>query len=346
MALAFSTESPQVLAALIAVSSVIFLVEHRETGRMVRVSGAYLAFSGTLFVAGAALLWFGETWEDAGLWLIVGGLLVRKGIAPVHSWMPESFERGHLVPALLFNAPQVGTYAAAVVVLPSAPHGALTVIAVAALVTTVYGAILAVVESDTRRAFGYLFMSQSALVLVGLGSGREDGVAGSLAVWVAAGLSMTGLGLTIAALELRRGRLSLRDHHGGYEQMPLLAASFLVFGLASVGFPGTLGFLGEELLIAGSVERFTWVGFAVVAATAVNGITVLKMYFSLFCGRADGGIALPLRSRETIAFAALAIVLVAGGLFPRNLVESRVEAAQAIVAANDGRGDSIAAGIR
>jgi NADH-quinone oxidoreductase subunit M len=301
------------------------------------VAGAYLAASALLFVAGAALLWFGDSLQAAGLWLIVGGLLIRKGIVPVHSWMPESFERGHLVPALLFNAPQVGTYAAAVIVLPSAPDGALTTIAIASLVTTMYGALLAVVEPDTRRAFGYLFMSQSALVLVGLGSGLEDGVAGSLAVWVAAGLSMTGLGLTIAALELRRGRLSLRDHHGGYEQMPLLAASFLVFGLASVGFPGTMGFLGEELLVAGSVERFTFVGFVVVAATALNGVTVLKMYFSLFCGKPDGHMALALRGRETAAFAALAAILVAGGLFPKNLVDSRLDAAAAILGDSEPR---------
>jgi NADH-quinone oxidoreductase subunit M len=177
-------------------------------------------------------------------------------------------------------------------------------------------------------------MSQSALVLVGLGSGREDGIAGSLAVWVAAGLSMTGLGLTIAALELRRGRLSLRDHHGGYEQMPLLAASFLVFGVASVGFPGTMGFPGEELLVAGSVERFAYVGFVAVAATALNGVTVLRMYFSLFCGRRDGGIALVLRGREVAAFAALAAVLVTAGLLPKNLLESRIAAAEAIVGAS------------
>ena len=333
MALAFATASPQFLAFLIAVASLVFLLEHRRVERVRRVAGVYLSASLLLFVAGASLLAAGDGLESAGLWLIVAGLLVRKGIVPLHSWMPDVFERGHLVPALLFNAPQVGTYAAAVIVLPSAPEGALTLIAVASLITTLYGALLAAVEPDTRRAFGYLFMSQSALVLVGLGSGLENGVAGSLAVWVAAGLSMTGLGLTIAALELRRGRLSLRDHHGGYEQMPLLAASFLVFGLASVGFPGTLGFLGEELLIAGSVERFTFVGFVVVAATALNGVTVLKMYFSLFCGKPDGHPALALRGRETAVFAVLAALLVAGGLFPKNLVDSRVDAAEAILGA-------------
>ncbi|MCA9846084.1 MAG: oxidoreductase [Dehalococcoidia bacterium] len=328
MVLAFSSTSPELLAGLIVVSSLVFLSEHHALVRVYRVAGTYLATSSLLLVGGVVLLRFGGRWDAAAVWLIIAALLIRKGIVPVHSWMPESFERGHLVPAILFNTPQVGAYAIVVIVLPVTPAGTLEFMATAALLTTLYGAMLAVVESDTRRAFGYLFMSQSALVLVGLGTGNEDGVAGTLAVWMAAGLSMSGLGLTIAALELRRGRLSLRDHHGGYEQMPLLAASFLIFGLASVGFPGTLGFLGEELLVAGIVGQFPYVGFIVIAAVALNGVTVLKMYFSLFCGTRLDGVSLALRGRETAAFATLAVILVVGGLFPKHLVESRIEAAR------------------
>ena len=341
LVLAFSTEVPLFLAGMVLVNSAVFLLEHRRLQPVLSVAGAYVMLSVVLIGAGATFMSFGAPFAAPAIWLVLGGIAIRKGIVPGHSWIPDVFEHGRLVPTLLFNAPQLGTYAAVVLVLPDAPSGALTALAVLALATTLYGAVLASVQTDTRRAFGYLFMSQSALVLVGLGSQVEEGVAGSLAVWIAAGLSMTGLGLTVAALELRRGRLSLREHHGGYEQMPLLAASFLVFGLASVGFPGTLGFLGQELLVGGSVERFAWIGFVVVAGVALNGVTILKMYFSLFCGEPNVGLKLALLRRETLAFAALAVVLVVAGLVPKPLVDSRTAAAEAIM--SEPRASEIAA---
>jgi NADH-quinone oxidoreductase subunit M len=297
----------------------------------VRTWGIYLGASAILLAAGAVLFASNEA-EGVAVWVTLAGLLIRKGIVPLHSWMPDSFEHGHLVPAVLFHGPQAGTYAVVVLVLPLASSGALDTIGILALGTTIYAAVLAAAENDARRAFGYLFMSQSALVLAGIGTGESEGVAGSLTVWIASALSMGGLGLTIAALELRRGRLSLAEHHGGYEQMPLLAASFLVFGLATVGFPGTLGFLGEELLVGGSLDRFPAIGYVVIAATALNGITVLRMYFSLYCGRTARGLPVRARPRELAVFASVAVVLVVGGLFPRGMIDSRFDAAETALA--------------
>ena len=61
--------------------------------------------------------------------------------------------------------------------------------------------------------------------------------------------------------------------------MPLLAISFLCMGLACTGFPGTLGFVGQELLVDGAVDAFPVMGFAVVIASALTGLAVLRMYF-------------------------------------------------------------------
>src|SRR5690606_21039449 len=72
-----------------------------------------------------------------------------------------------------------------------------------------------------------------------------------------------------------------------------LATSFLILGLACTGFPGTLGFVGEEMLVEGTVHEFPALGFLVVIASALTGLSVLRMYFSLFCGtRGQGPLAL------------------------------------------------------
>jgi NADH-quinone oxidoreductase subunit M len=249
--------------------------------------------------------------------------------------VPEVFDHGRLGPAILFSAPQVGAYMTVVLIVPRASPEMLRMIAILALGTAVYGAALALVQSAARRACGYLFMSQSALVMAGLDCTSVSALAGGLLVWLAAGLAFAGLARCVLVLEARRGRLDLTTFHGGYERMPVLAISFLSMGLACTGFPGTLGFVGQELLVDGAVDAFPVMGFAVVIASALTGLAVLRMYFSLFCGRsdalADSGLRLGLTQREAWTFVALVIVLVGCGIAPRPLVDSRFIASEEIL---------------
>lgn len=332
---AFLTESPALLVLLWVVSNWLFLTalsstEHR---RAREVAGFYLWGSATLFGIGVALMAFvpGRWSETLGPWMIVAAVLIRKGIFPFHAWLPEAFDTGRLGPVLLFSAPQLGSYVAAVLVVPHASAGTLRTVATLSLVTAVYGAALALVQRDARRACGYLFVSQSALVLAGLDCTTTEALAGSLVLWISSALAFTGMARTVLALEARRGRLDLTKHHGGYEQMPLLAASFLVLGLACTGFPGTLGFVGEEMLIEGAVHGFPALGFLVVAASALTGLAVLRMYFSLFCGSRPSTLKLSLLRREAIVFGAVATALIVGGLVPQPIVASRLRASQSIL---------------
>ena len=106
-------------------------------------------------------------------------------------------------------------------------------------------------------------------------------------------------------------------------------------GLACTGFPGTLGFVGQELLVDGAVDVFPVMGFAVVIASALTGLAVLRMYFSLFCGRSDAlahsGLRLGLTRREAWTFVALVIALIGFGVAPRPLVDSRFAASDDIL---------------
>jgi NADH-quinone oxidoreductase subunit M len=337
----FLTESAVVLFVLSVASVWTFLSAlddpaHRHQRRVVAV---YLGFSTLLFGLGVALLVSpaarNSTIEATGMWLIVIAALVRKGIVPFHAWVPEVFDHGRLGPAILFNAPQVGAYMTVVLIVPRASPDMLRVIAVLALGTAVYGAALALVQTSARRACGYLFMSQSALVMAGLDCTSVSALAGGLLVWLSAGLGFAGLARAVLVLEARRGRLDLTSYHGGYERMPVLAISFLAMGLACTGFPGTLGFVGQELLVDGAVEAFPVMGFAVVIASALTGLAVIRMYFSLFCGRADplarSGLRFGLTAREAWTFVALVIALIGFGTAPRPLVDSRFAASDDIL---------------
>jgi NADH-quinone oxidoreductase subunit M len=337
----FLTESAVVLLLLSAASVWTFLSALADPTHRYqrRVAAVYLGASTLLFAIGVALLvspGVQNTWtETAAMWLIVLAALVRKGIAPFHAWVPEVFDHGRLGPAILFNAPQLGAYMTVVLIVPRASPEMLRIIALLALGTAVYGAALALVQRSARRACGYLFVSQSALVMAGLDCTSVTALAGGLLVWLSAGLAFAGLARCVLVLEARRGRLDLTRYHGGYDRMPVLAISFLAMGLACTGFPGTLGFIGQELLVDGAVDMFPFMGFAVVIASALTGLAVLRMYFSLFCGRLDlpahPSLRLGLRPREAWTFVALVIALFGMGLVPRQLVDSRFDASDEIL---------------
>jgi NADH-quinone oxidoreductase subunit M len=328
----FASESDVVLAALWVLAMLPLVLE----GARARAVTLYLSLSSALFVGGVAARHLVADPAAARAWgtsLLLAAILVRKGIVPLHSWMPVLFERGPLPAATLFCMPQVGTYAAARLVAPDAPAWVLTALGALSLFTGVYGAGLALVQTQGRRAFGFLFMSQSALTVAGLQCASTTALAGGLSIWLSSSLALAGLGMTLGVLEARRGDVSLLRYHGGYESTPWLAASFLLLGLASVGFPGTFGFVGAELLVAGSVGVSPWVGAAVVLSSVLNGITVLKMYLRLFCGaRRPYHPTLRLRAREHLAFAALVAVLVVTGVAPQRLVRSRALAAERLMA--------------
>src|SRR5204862_2386682 len=195
----FLTESAVVLLLLSAASVWTFLSALADPAHRYQRRGAavYLGTSTLLFAVGVALLVSPGAqktrMEALAMWLIVIAALVRKGIVPFHAWVPEVFDHGRLGAAILFSAPQVGAYMTVVLIVPRASPEMLRTIALLALGTAVYGDALALVQSSARRACGYLFMSQSALVMAGLDCTSVTALAGGLLVWLSAGLAFAGL---------------------------------------------------------------------------------------------------------------------------------------------------------
>jgi NADH-quinone oxidoreductase subunit M len=331
----FSCKDPWALIGLLAAGCVPPYVELVNRGRPTRVYVLHMAlFIGLLVVGWAGIgapanFTAPPTWATVALLLAI---LVRCGIVPVHCWLTDWFEHASFGNALLFVIPLPGVYAAVRLVLPVAPDWALQSIGVVSLVTAVYAAGMAVVQREARRFFAYLFLSHASLVLVGLELHTAISLTGALCLWFAVIVSLGGFGLTLRALEARFGRLTLADYHGLYEHSPTLAVCFLLTGLASVGFPGTVGFISTELLVDGAIVANPYVGVAVVAAAALNGIAVLRAYFLLFTGaRHSSSVSLGIGQRERFAVLTLAALILGVGLFPQSGVYSRERAAETIL---------------
>jgi NADH-quinone oxidoreductase subunit M len=328
-----SCREPWGIAVLLTLGAVPPWLELRSRNQ---ATGVYLAHMGLMAVCllGAVLLPMAPDGQPAvwGLGLLVLAVLIRSGIAPFHCWMTDLFEKAAFGTALLVVMPMLGAYLAVRLLLPVAPDWMLRSIGILALATSGYTAGMALIQREARRFYCYIVLSHGALVFVGLDSLSHLGLTGALGVWLSLGLSLTGFGLTLRALEARHGRLSLARFHGLYEHTPELAIAFLLTGLASVGFPGTFGFLSTEILVDGAVQAFPYMGIAVVVAGALNGIAVLQAYFRLFTGtRRVSSVPLAIGLRERIAVLTLAALVLGGAIYPQPGITSRSHAATTIL---------------
>lgn len=295
------------------------------TGTAALLVGAVLATSGNPAMGTIA---FGA--------FIVAGLL-RKGMFPAHFWVVSAFETGSLFELGLLMNSHLGAYLMvrfAVPLLPANASEALPLAGVLTLFTSVYAAVRALAEGKPRRVLALLCVSQASFIFAGLQNRNVEGITGALVqMWVVA-FATTGLIGVYSALEARSAEVESPKGFLGYGAVtPRLAIFFAVCGLALVGLPGTLGFASEDLLFHGGLETHPLLGVALPLATALNAITVLRLFAILFMGRRPAHVP-PVpdaRPRERFALALPVVILVLGGIFPGALFALRSPAAEKFV---------------
>jgi len=292
---------------------------------------------------GVAAGWVGAV----GGWLVAVAVLIRKGIFPFHSWYPTLFNGAPMSTALAATMPQIAAYTAVRLLIGHVDHpegvaAELVVLSQLALITAAYGAALAIVQRDLRSLIGTLAMSQSAIVLAGLAGTLPMELNGAFCVWISSGLAITGIGLVSWALESRAGPIRLDTPQGRFWDAPSLAAFFLLFGLASIGLPGTLSFVADDLIVSGSLDEQLHAGLLVIISTVLSGIAMMRGWFHVFGGPVvTDGARHAILPRERVAFTALLAALFLLGLWPSPLVEALDRATSRLLGVAESAGDAV-----
>ena len=324
-----STDTTWWMILLVSLSVVPMWFELKARGCSTRVYEIHQAiFVGCLILGGCLSERISTPALNLSVVLLTLAVLVRSGAFPFHLWRIDMFEKASFGSSILMVSPMLGAYLCMRLVLPTEPDWALHAISFLSLATSVYASGMALVQNDGRRFFCYLFLSHSSLVLVGLELATPIGLTAALCMWLSVGLALTSYGITLRCIEARVGRIDLNRYYGLYSHMPTMAAFFLLTGLASVGFPCTIGFIAGELLIESAMNFSPWIGWIVVLATALNGIAVMRAYFRIFTGTKHPT-TIPMRSQfeERFAIVGLSLLIIAGGLYPQPEVESSYKAA-------------------
>ncbi len=305
------------LAVLWMMSSFVAWRELRVrfgTRGVARLFAIYQGLSAVLFGLAAGLDALGWLAPSAIALIVAIGL--REAVMPGHSWLSRFVERAPMGLVVAYVAPQLGVYAHVELLAQGLPGEWLRWVPVVGASTALLAAALGLVQRSARRALAYLLMSQTGLVSFGLDGASELAHAGALLQWQVLAIATSGLAMTLSALEARRGSLDLASHSGCFARTPRMAAGFLFMGLASVGFPLTLGFIAEDLLVQGAVEQFPGLALVLIGATALNGMTVVKAFFRLFSGRRLHTGERDLTPREAWVLSAVLLGLLVGGIAP------------------------------
>jgi NADH-quinone oxidoreductase subunit M len=263
--------------------------------------------------------------------LLLVACTARMGLFPFHLWVPVALGRGRLSVMLPSVVSPLGSFAIVRLALGLFPIqtrawcGALMVMAT---VSALYGAILALGQHHARRQLGYLWTSVAGFVLAGITTLDAEGLSGALVHDLASTIAITGLALTVRAVEARTGTADFRRLGGLVLHAPRMATGYFLLGAAAVGFPATITFVSEDLVVQGLVRTRPVVAVLLLTAMAINGVTLVRSFKRIFLGppsaHLDEQQAIPdLLPRERWVSIVLVAALLAGGFVPTPLLAIR-----------------------
>ncbi|MEW6542882.1 MAG: NADH-quinone oxidoreductase subunit M [Nitrospirota bacterium] len=272
-------------------------------------------------------------------WLIFLGLAFKAPIFPFHTWLPDALLEGPIGMSVVLAGVKLGTYGFLRFSLPLLPdaarsEGVVAVMMALALAAIVYGAIVALIQPDFRRLLAFSSISHLGFVVAGTFALNFQGLQGSLLTMINLGFSTAGLFFLAGFLYVRRQTTNLSAFGGLAKKLPLLATFLLIIGLASIGLPGTNGFVGEFLILLGTFQA-SWL----YGAIAVTGVIFGAAYFLWYYERAMFGpltqtvshALTDLNVRELVIAASLSVMIFWIGVYPSPFLRMMNGSVQALV---------------
>jgi NADH-quinone oxidoreductase subunit M len=253
---------------------------------------------------------------------------VKAPLWPLHTWLPNAMGEATAPVAVLITAvvDKVGTFAMlrfCLGLFPEASTWATPAILVLALISIVYGALLAVGQRDIKRLIAYASISHFGFIILGIFAMTSQGQSGATLYMVNHGISTAALMLVAGFLISRRGSRLIADYGGVQKVAPVLAGTFLVGGLATLSLPGLAPFVSEFLVLVGTYARYPVAGIIATFGIVLAALYTLVLYQRTMTGPVKAEVQkMPdLRVRELAVVAPLIALLLFLGVFPKPLTD-------------------------
>jgi len=249
---------------------------------------------------------------------------IKAPIFPFHTWLPDT--TGNATPGtsvlLICVLDKIGTYGMlrfCLELFPGASEWATPVVVTLALISIVYGALLALGQDDLLVLTGLTSLSHFGFIVLGVFVLNDQGVSGATFYMLNHGLATAVLFLAAGYLIKRTGTPLLSQMGGVEKKAPVLAALLLLGGLGTLGLPGLSPFVSEFLVMLGAFRHHWWVGTIAVSGIVLAAAYVLRAYRLAVTGPERESLAgvRDVGKREIAAVAPLVALMILLGFVPQ-----------------------------
>ena len=262
-----------------------------------------------------------QTW----LWLaFFASFAVKVPMWPVHTWLPDAHVEAPtagsvILAGVLLKMGAYGFLRFSLPMLPIASEFFTPFVFTLSIIAVIYTSLVALAQEDMKKLIAYSSVAHMGFVTVGIFAANQQAVEGAIIQMLSHGFVSAALFLCVGVVYDRIHSREISRYGGLVHRMPLYAAVFMLFMLASVGLPGTSGFVGEFLIMLGAFEANTWVAFLIASGMVLGAAYMLYLYRRVIFGeltKDDLKSILDLNPREILIFAPLIVLVLWMGVYP------------------------------
>ncbi|WP_135078018.1 NADH-quinone oxidoreductase subunit M [Terasakiella sp. SH-1] len=267
-----------------------------------------------------------QTW----LWLaFFASFAVKVPMWPVHTWLPDAHVQAPtagsvILAGVLLKMGGYGFLRFSIPMMPLASADFTPLIYTLSIIAVIYTSLVALVQDDMKKLIAYSSIAHMGFVTIGAFTGTVQGIEGGIFTMLSHGIVSAALFLIVGVIYDRIHTREISAYGGLVERMPKYAVIFMLFMMASVGLPGTSGFVGEILVLVGVFQVNQWVAALAATGAILGAAYSLYLYRRIVFGaltKENLKSILDMNRREVLVFAPLIILTIYAGVYPQPFLD-------------------------
>ena len=264
------------------------------------------------------------------LWLaFFASFAVKVPMWPVHTWLPDAHVEAPTAGSVILAGVllKFGGYGFLRFSLPMFPEASVAFVPLIfslSIIAIIYTSLVALVQEDMKKLIAYSSVAHMGFVTIGIFTFNQQGIEGAIYQMLSHGIVSAALFLIVGVVYDRIHSRDIEAYGGLVHRMPFYALTFMLFMLASVGLPGTGGFVGEFLVLVGAFKANTWVAAFAATGLILGAAYMLYLYRRIIFGELTKENLMKISDlslREIFVFAPLIILTIWMGVYPAPFLE-------------------------
>ena len=264
------------------------------------------------------------------LWLaFFASFAIKVPMWPVHTWLPDAHVEAPTAGSVILAGVllKFGGYGFLRFSLPMFPEASLMftpLVYTLSIIAVIYTSLVALAQEDMKKLIAYSSVAHMGFVTIGAFTMTVQGIEGSIYQMLSHGVVSAALFLVVGVVYDREHSREIAHYGGLVERMPAYGITFMLFMLASVGLPGTGGFVGEFLVLLGAFQSNSWVAALAATGVILGAVYMLFLYRRIIFGKLTKEHLAKIKDmnkREIAVFAPLVVITLWMGIYPTSFLD-------------------------